>query len=177
MWRWPHSTRMSNPERLNRGWAVWIVTKARLCFSCLSGSHMTRHCWSRNKCNINGCQRFHHTLWHTDHPTASGVASVADRKDILPLLRVFFRAASGQVREENVLIDNRATMTVICNNFAVAEGHLCPQMQAVMKMADLMKFRQSTWRLLCKLHQQRWAWHVGDFYANKTSYSRFRGMR
>ena len=22
---------------------------------------------------------------------------------------------------------------------------------------------QSTWRFLCKLHQQRWAWHVGEF--------------
>ena len=45
-------------------------------------------------------------------------------------------------------------------------------MQAVTKIADLTKFRESTWRFLCKLHQQRWAWHVGefddfgDFYAN-----------
>ena len=45
-------------------------------------------------------------------------------------------------------------------------------MQAVVKMAILAKFRQLTWRFLCKLHQQRWAWHVGefddfgDFYAN-----------
>ena len=45
-------------------------------------------------------------------------------------------------------------------------------MQAVTKMAILAKFRQLTWRFLCKLHQQRWAWRVGefddfgDFYAN-----------
>ena len=50
--------------------------------------------------------------------------------------------------------------------------HLCPEMQAVAKMAILAKFRQLTWRFLCKLHQQRWAWHIGefddfgDFYAN-----------
>ena len=37
---------------------------------------------------------------------------------------------------------------------------------------DSAKFRQLTWRFLCKLHQQRWAWRVGefddfgDFYAN-----------
>ena len=41
--------------------------------------------------------------------------------------------------------------------------HLCPEMQAVTKMADLTKFRQLTWQFLCKLHQQRWAWRVGKF--------------
>ena len=47
--------------------------------------------------------------------------------------------------------------------------YLCPEMQAVAKMADLTKFCQLTWRFLCKLHWQRWAWLVGifgDFYAN-----------
>ena len=99
-----------------------LATKARLCFSCLSRGHMTRDCWSRKKCDINGCQRFHHSLLHTDPPTASGVASVLDKNGILPVVRVRFRAANGRVREGNVLIDSGATTTVIRKDFAVALG-------------------------------------------------------
>ena len=99
-----------------------LVTKARLCFSCLSRGHMTRDCWFRKKCDINGCQRFHHSLLHTDPPTASGVASVLDKNGILPVVRVRFRAANGRVREGNVLIDSGATTTVIRKDFALALG-------------------------------------------------------
>ena len=99
-----------------------LVTMVRLCFSCLSRGHMTRDCWSRKKCDINACQRFHHSLLHTDPPTASGVALVLDKNGILPVVRVRFRAANGRVREGNVLIDSGATTTVICKDFTVALG-------------------------------------------------------
>jgi len=74
---------------------------------------MTRDCWAMKKCKINGCQRFHNALLHTDPPTASGVASVLDKNGILPVVRVHFRAANGRVKEGNVLIDSGATTTVI----------------------------------------------------------------
>ena len=99
-----------------------FVKRARLCFSCLSKDHMTRDCWSRKKCEINGCQRVHHTLLHVDPPTASGVASVLDKNGILPVVRVRFRAANGRIREGNVLIDSGATTTVIRKDFAMALG-------------------------------------------------------
>ena len=57
------------------------VTKARLCFSCLNKGHMTRDCRSRKKCEINGCQRFHHSLLHADPPT-NGVTPVLDKNGI-----------------------------------------------------------------------------------------------
>ena len=40
----------------------------------------------------------------------------------------------------------------------ITGDHLCPEMKVVTKMADLTKFRQLTWRFLCKFDQQRWAW-------------------
>ena len=74
---------------------------------------------SRKKCEINGCQRFHHSLLHADPPT-SGVASVLDKNGILPVVRVRFRAPNGRIREGNVLIDSGATTTVIRKDFAMA---------------------------------------------------------
>lgn len=65
-----------------------FVTKARLCFSCLSKGHMTRDCSSRKNFEINGCQRFHHSLLHADPPT-SRVASVLDKNGILPVVSSF----------------------------------------------------------------------------------------
>ena len=99
-----------------------LVTKARLWFSCLSRGHITRDCWSKKKCDINGCQRFHHNLLHTDPPTASGVTSVLAKNGILPVVRVRFRAVNAQIKEGNVLIDSGATTTVICKDVAVALG-------------------------------------------------------
>ena len=82
---------------------------------------MTRDCRSRKKCEINGCQRFHHSLLQADPPT-SGVASVLDKNGILPVVRVRFRAPNGRIREGNVLIDSGATTTVIRKDFAMALG-------------------------------------------------------
>ena len=45
----------------------------------------------------------------------------------------------------------------------------------LLKLAILVKFRQLTWRFLCKLFQQRWAWRdsefddFDDFYGNYVS--------
>ena len=80
-----------------------------------------KRCRSRKKCEINGCQRFHHSLLQADPPT-SGVASVLDKNDILPVVRVRFRAPNGRIREGNVLIDSAATTTVIRKDFAMALG-------------------------------------------------------
>ena len=103
-----------------------FVTKATLCFSYLSKGHMTRDCRSRKKCEINGCQRFHHSLLHMDPPT-SGVASVLDMNSILPVVRVRFRAPNGRIREGNVLIDSGATTTAIRKGLAVVGGETVKQ--------------------------------------------------
>ena len=103
-----------------------FVTKATLCFSYLSKGHMTRDCRSRKKCEINGCQRFHHSLLHTDPPT-SGVASVLDMNGILPVVKVRFRAPNGRIREGNVLIDSGATTTAIRKGLAVVGGETVKQ--------------------------------------------------
>ena len=71
-----------------------------LCFSCLVRGHLTRECRSRNKCSKNGCTRIHHPLLHTDPPTNSGVASILDKGSIMPVVRVQFKAAKGNVREQ-----------------------------------------------------------------------------
>ena len=61
---------------------------------------------------------------------------------------------------------------VLCLSLLYDCVHLCPEMQAVAKMAILAKFCRLTWQFLCKLHWQRWTWLVGefgefgDFYAN-----------
>jgi len=75
---------------------------------------MTRNCLLRKKCEINGCQRFHHTLLHADPPTASGVASVLDNNGILPVVRVSY----SWIREGNVLIDSGAT----CSRVAMSQN-------------------------------------------------------
>ena len=82
---------------------------------------MRRDCRSRKKCEINGCQRFHHSLLHADPPT-SGVASVLDKNGILPVVRIRFRAPNGRIREGNVLIGIGATTTVIRKDLAMALG-------------------------------------------------------
>ncbi|KAJ7331131.1 hypothetical protein OS493_020833 [Desmophyllum pertusum] len=80
--------------------------------------HMTRDCRSRKKCEVNGCQRFHHHLLHADPPTASRVASVLDKNSISQVVRVRFRAANGRVQEGNVQIYSGAATTVIRKDFA-----------------------------------------------------------
>ncbi|XP_045462444.1 uncharacterized protein LOC123672388 [Harmonia axyridis] len=45
-------------------WAV--ITKQKLCFSCLRRNHQTMKCRARRQCSINGCKRSHHQLLHKD---------------------------------------------------------------------------------------------------------------
>jgi hypothetical protein len=43
-----------------------LVTKKKLCFSCLSSEHQLKSCRLRRRCTIDGCERVHHTLLHAD---------------------------------------------------------------------------------------------------------------
>lgn len=43
-----------------------IVTKKKLCFSCLNRSHHKFKCRLKKKCDQNGCQMYHHFLLHKD---------------------------------------------------------------------------------------------------------------
>ena len=99
-----------------------VVKDNRLCFSCLVKGHMTQECRSKRKCNKNGCPKTHHPLLHTDPPSASSAVSTLDTDGILPVVRVCFRSANGQVREGNVLIDSEAGTTLIRRDFAKTLG-------------------------------------------------------
>ena len=101
---------------------IQIVKDSRLCFSCLNKGHITRDCRSRKRCDKNGCTRFHHQLLHTVAETISGIASVLDKRSIMPVIRVRFRAANGRIREGNVLVHCEAGTTVIRKDFARALG-------------------------------------------------------
>ena len=66
MWRWSHSAWMSlTLKEQTVAEQFELVTKARLCFSCLRQGHM-----SRKNCDINGCQRFHHSFQWKVKPSA-----------------------------------------------------------------------------------------------------------
>ncbi|KAG5891742.1 hypothetical protein JTB14_000345 [Gonioctena quinquepunctata] len=53
-----------NENDVETRWSV--VTKKKLCFSCLSNNHQTYRCEIRKSCGLNGCRRHHHKLLHKD---------------------------------------------------------------------------------------------------------------
>ena len=42
------------------------VKNSKYCFSCLKYGHRTIKCYSKRKCEINGCESTHHNLLHRD---------------------------------------------------------------------------------------------------------------
>ncbi|XP_036347106.1 uncharacterized protein LOC118756451, partial [Rhagoletis pomonella] len=50
----------------------WVVVKRhQVCFSCLGKGHSLQNCQKRATCGVNGCQRKHHQLLHTEIEASS----------------------------------------------------------------------------------------------------------
>ena len=68
-----------------------LVIQKKLCFNCLSNTHMINTCKSKRHCQVDNCQKRHHTLLHSEEMPVPNRPDQVDsninniiKKNILP---------------------------------------------------------------------------------------------
>ncbi len=112
---------MSPDERLK------AVRENHACFSCLKKAgrdHRASNCSRRKQCTqkINGlqCKYHHHVLLHpVSPPAAVSVTSLGNNTEaMLPVITVKISGRNNQHKDENILLDSRAQISLICTSTA-----------------------------------------------------------
>ena len=50
---------------------IKTIKNKKVCFNCLSNTHLINKCKSKISCKIDGCKKRHHTILHPPNPPAS----------------------------------------------------------------------------------------------------------
>ena len=110
----------TQPERMR------LVKENHVCFGCLkkaSREHRMSNCKKRRHCmeKFNGdqCKFYHHPLLHPESQHGDiGVALVANKEAVLPVITVEFMGAENKSKRGNLLLDTGAQISLIKQSFA-----------------------------------------------------------
>lgn len=63
----------------------WLLVRRRgWCFNCLLGKHRFQNCGEKQKCNIEGCEEFHHKLLHRPNAGKKSSSTDENKKESVP---------------------------------------------------------------------------------------------
>ena len=104
---------------------IKTVKDKKLCFNCLSNTHLINKCSSKISCKIDGCKKRHHTILHPPKPPVTN----------LPAINI---TTGTEVHSQNVIDQyrtNRAYLQIVpvkfMNKGIVVETNACQNWQKI----------------------------------------------
>ena len=117
---------LSYPDKIR------TIKDKKLCFNCLSNTHLINKCKSKISCKIDGCKKRHHTLLHPPNPPATNPPATSittgievhsqNVKDQYRTNRAYLQIVpvklmnEEKVVETDALLDTRSETTLLCSD-------------------------------------------------------------